>query len=261
MPSGAAATARGPSSGVPRSGAPSGVGSRSPVPPIVSIVPVVEVDGADAVIADVADQQAIADDDHAVRRAELRPRRGTAVTREAGGAGAGQRRQRPRARLDLADDMTVPLGDVEMAAAIEGDLVRHVQGAGRRRAAVAGVAALAAAGDIGRAARPQVEPPDPLVVEVAEVERPVRADDHAVRVVDLARRRGRDSRCRSRSTRDRPPRKRRPRHVATGRAGARRPRRRGGSSSADPASCGGHRRDRAHESRDRAGDRVAATGT
>ena len=43
-----------------------------------------------------------------------------------------------------------------------------------RRPAVAGVAALAVAGDVGRAARPQIEPADALVVEIAEVERAVR---------------------------------------------------------------------------------------
>jgi hypothetical protein len=81
--------------------------------------------------------------------------------------------------------MRTTLGDVEVATPIEGDLVRHVQGAGGGRPAVAGVAALAAAGDVRRASGPQIQPPDPLVVEIAEEERAVRADDDAVGVVDL----------------------------------------------------------------------------
>ena len=65
------------------------------------------------------------------------------------------------------------------------DFVRHVQRRVGGRAAVAGVARLAVAGEGGRPPRSQVEPADALVVEVAEDERAVRSEDDAVRVVHL----------------------------------------------------------------------------
>ena len=54
-----------------------------------------------------------------------------------------------------------------------------------RTGPIAGIRPLAVAGNRRGSTSLQVEPPDALVVEVAEVERAVRPDREAVRVVDL----------------------------------------------------------------------------
>ncbi len=100
-PSPSMASVRGPLSGVPASGAPSGVGCRSPVPPIVSMTPVARSTRADAVVADVADQQE--PPGRARRRCcaatQLRRRCRAAVARESRLAGARQRRDAGRCPL------------------------------------------------------------------------------------------------------------------------------------------------------------------
>jgi hypothetical protein len=88
-------------------------------------------------------------------------------------------------RIDLADDVIVALCDVEMTTAIELNLVRHVQRRRRGLSAITAVFTLPVSRDRRQAARFEIEPPDPLVIEIAEVERAVRADDHAVWIVDL----------------------------------------------------------------------------
>ena len=181
------AIVRGPSSGVPASGAPSGVGRRSPVPPIVSIVPVGEIDGAHAMVADVADEQPpVRRDRDAVRLAQLRRAR------------RGRRRRRipacrcrPASRSRRSPASTLRTTWLSRSAMYRWPRASNAISCGmfsdarRRRPAVAGVAALAVAGDVARPARLQIEPADPLVVEIAEVQRAVRADGDAVRIVDL----------------------------------------------------------------------------
>ena len=81
--------------------------------------------------------------------------------------------------------MIVALGDVEIAGPIELDFVRHVQRRVDGRPAIAVVAGAAAAGDRREAARFQIQPADPLIAEVTEIQRAVWSDDHAVRIVDL----------------------------------------------------------------------------
>ena len=139
-------------------------------------------------VADVADEQAIPSGSIAMlcgwrrcarrrgrrRRRSRRFRCPASVEIDAGGG------------VDLAHHVVVALGDVEVAAAVEADLVRHVQRASGRRPAVAGVGPLTVAGDVDRAPCRQVEPPDPLVVEIAEVQRAVGADGDAVRIVHRA---------------------------------------------------------------------------
>ena len=138
------------------------------------------------VIADVADQQAsVRREDDAVRGTELRLGRRPAVAGEPGLAGARHRGDDSGLHVDLADRVIVALDDVEVSPRIELDLVRHVQHGVRRRTAVAAVTPLAVAGNRRRPSRRQVQAPDHLVVEVAEVERAVRSDHHPVGVVDL----------------------------------------------------------------------------
>ena len=148
--------------------------------------PGLQVDAPHAVVPDVADQQAPVGGEHdAVRGAKPGLRRRSAVTGESRLAGAGYRGDDPGPHVHLADRVVVALDDIEVAAGVELDLVRHVQHGVRRRPAVAAVAPLAVAGDGRRATRRQAQAPDHLVVEVAEVERAVRADHHPVGVVDL----------------------------------------------------------------------------
>src|SRR5205823_2563601 len=85
-------------------------------------------------------------------------------------------------------DVAVSLDDVEVAVSIEAQLVGHVERRVERRAAVARVAALPVSDDAGDRLRGQVEAANPLVVEVAEVERAIRADHESERGIDLRRR-------------------------------------------------------------------------
>jgi hypothetical protein len=122
---------------------------------------------------------------NAVGIAELRCRRRSAVAGKSRDTGAGQRRQPARPGLDLPNHMIVALGDVQVTCRIERELVRHVQRSGRGRIAVTGIGPLAVPRDVGDAMRLQIEAPDSLVVEIAEIERTVRADRQAERIVHL----------------------------------------------------------------------------
>ena len=144
-----------------------------------------QVDAPHPVVADVADEQAPVRGEHdAVGRAQPRRRGRPAVAGETGLAGARHRRDDAGPHVHLADRVVVALDDVEVAARVELDLVRHVQQGLGRRPAVAAVAPPAVAGDGRRGARRQTQAADHLVVEVAEVERAVRTDHDPVRVVD-----------------------------------------------------------------------------
>ena len=145
----------------------------------------VEMEAPDPVVADVADEErAVTIEDDAVRLAELRVRAGPAVAAEPGDAGARDGRDDARRAIDPADDVAVALGDEQVAARIEPDLVRHVQRGRRRRPAVAGVPPLAAPRDRRHAPRGEIEPADALIVEIAEVQRAVGPDDEAIWIVD-----------------------------------------------------------------------------
>ena len=136
-------------------------------------------------IADVADQQtAVGRNGNAVRLAKLCARRRTAVPREPGDAGPGQCGDDAGVCLDLSHHVVVTLGDIHVALGVERDLVGHVQRARKRRSAVPEIGPLTVAGYGRRLPCPEIEAPDALVVEVAEVQRVV-ADEDAVRVVHL----------------------------------------------------------------------------
>ena len=157
---------RGPLSGVPFSGAPSGVGRRSPVPPIVSMIAGAQVHGSNSMVADVADHQAVVRPDvDAVGLPQLGLRGRAEVAREPGDSGPGERRDDARRAVDLSHDVAVALGDIHVAARVEDDLVGHVQRARRGRAAVAAVGPLTVAGDRSRRAGCEVEAADTLVVD------------------------------------------------------------------------------------------------
>src|SRR5262245_39985429 len=145
-----------------------------------------KIDSANPLVADIADEQLpLTIDDDAVRLAELSLRRGATVAGKPGDVRAGKRRDHAGRAVDFSNDMVVTLGNVEMTARVELNFVRHVQRRRRRRSAVTGVAFLSAAGDGCQATRLEVEATDALIVEIAKVQRAVRTEDDAVRVVDL----------------------------------------------------------------------------
>ncbi len=141
---------------------------------------------ANALVTDIADQQTAVTVEHeAVRLAKLRVRTGPAVAAESRRAGARDRADDARCPVDLPDHVVVALRDVQVAEPIEPELVRHVQGRGRCRPAVAAVPTFAVAGDCCQPLRRKIEAPDALVVEIAEVQGAVGSDHQAVRIVHL----------------------------------------------------------------------------
>ena len=141
MPSASTAIVRGPFNGVPSSGAPSGVGCRSPVPANVSIRAGRQIDAPDAVIADVADQQPpFRIDGDAVRLAQLRAVAGPPSPENPATPVPANVEMTPVFAINFPDDMVVALGDVQMAGGVELDFVRHVQRRRRGRSAIAAVA-------------------------------------------------------------------------------------------------------------------------
>ena len=144
------------------------------------------VDAANAVVPDVADQEpALGVEGDAVGAPEHRLDGGAAVPGETGLTGAGDGGDDAGDGVHPAHHVAVALDDVEMARAVELDLVRHVQGGLGGGTAVAVVAPLAVSSDGGRGPGLAVQPPDALVVQIAEVQRAVRADDDAVGIGDL----------------------------------------------------------------------------
>src|SRR5437773_5102664 len=131
---------------------------------------------SDAVIADVADQQvAVPVEGDAVRPIELGLSGRAAIAREARLARTGQGRDLPRRAIHLPDGVVVAFDDVQIARAVEAELVRHVQRRLNGWSAVAGVATLAAAGNRGHRPGRQIQTADSLVAEVTEVQPTVRS--------------------------------------------------------------------------------------
>jgi hypothetical protein len=95
--------------------------------------------------------------------------------------------------------MVVALGDVQMTGRVELNFMRHVQRCRRRRTAIPAVGLPAVAGDGPGLTRNQVEAANPLIVQIAEVQRPIGPDHQAVRIIDFAigvARRTRTDECR-----------------------------------------------------------------
>src|SRR5207302_684329 len=135
---------------------------------------------------DVADQQAfLRIERDTVRLPQLRGRRGTAVAAEPRDARASDRGDHVRLGVDAPHDMILHLGDEQIATLIEADLVRLIHRGRERRASVARISLLAATGDSRNDMRFKIEPADPMIPDFAEVERAVRTDGKAVRIIDL----------------------------------------------------------------------------
>ena len=141
---------------------------------------------ADSMIADVADEQpSLRVERDAVRLTELGGRRRTAVAGKARLPGPGDGRDDAGGRIDSSDRVAVPFDDIEVSDSVELDFMRHVEGGVGGGPPVAAVAALAVAGDRRRATGSQVETTDPLVVQIAEVQRAIRTHDDPIWVRDL----------------------------------------------------------------------------
>ena len=138
-------------------------------------------------VADVANQQSPAVGRHRDRVRLTQGGRGRrpAVSGEARLSGARQSRDLAWCARPLCEPRGCRARRYTGARPVEHRFMRHAQRRVDGRAAVAGVALLAVAGEDGRPPRSQVEPADTLVVEVAEDERAVRSEDDAVRVVHL----------------------------------------------------------------------------
>jgi hypothetical protein len=150
------------------------------------MMPGVEMQPPDALVPDVANEQrAVAVEDDAVRLAQLGFDTRSAIAAESCDAGAGDRGDDLCLAIHLSDDVVVPFCDVQVARAVELDLVRHVQRRLDRRSAVARIPLFAIAGDRRHLLRLRIETANALVVEVAEIQSAVRAEDDAVRIVDL----------------------------------------------------------------------------
>src|ERR1700739_2452738 len=81
--------------------------------------------------------------------------------------------------------MVVTLGDVDVAACIESEFVRHVEGSVTSGAAVTRVPLLAGARDRGNTVSLQIKPPDPVITQLTEVQGPIGPHHEAVGVVRL----------------------------------------------------------------------------
>jgi hypothetical protein len=109
----------------------------------------------------------------------------SAIPAEARNAGSRHRRDNSGFCLDLADDVAIAFGDVQITRAVEPDLVRHVQRSLRRGSAVPRITALAVSGDRRHAPAGKVQSPNALIIEIAKIKRAVGTHDEPVRVIDL----------------------------------------------------------------------------
>src|SRR5439155_4333758 len=101
---------------------------------------------------------------------QLRFRGRSAVAAETGHTSSGYCRDDARRAIDLPNCVVVALGDVDVAAAIEPQLVRHVQRRRSRWPAVAAIPTLTIAGNRGQLFRRQIETSNALIVEIAKVQ-------------------------------------------------------------------------------------------
>ena len=185
FPAGSLSIDRGPLSGVPSSGASSGVAPRVAGAGVGRYRAGLHVDETDPLVADVADEQVAGGIERdAVGLPQLRLRGRSAVAREARHAGAGDGRHRPRPCVDAPDDVRVALDDVEVAGGVEPDLMRRAERRGRRRPSIARIRLLAVAGQRRHTPRRQVDPPRAPGVVLAVIERAVGARDDAERIAD-----------------------------------------------------------------------------
>ena len=120
----------------------------------------------------------------AVRLVELGGGGGAAVSGVAGFAGADDRGDEAGGEDDFADGVILHVHDIEVASAVETDLVREIQGRGEGGAAIAGVSGLAITGD-GADGAGGGNRADALAAVFAEPEIAVGAADNAEGVVDL----------------------------------------------------------------------------
>src|SRR5688572_3208823 len=109
---------------------------------------------------------------------------GTAITRIARNARAGYGGDDLRLHIDVANDMTVALGDKHVSLAVESHLVRRAEQSGLGRTAIAGMSLRSGARDHVHAPGIQIDTQDAVAAEVGPIERAVRAEDNPVRIVD-----------------------------------------------------------------------------
>src|SRR6185312_10815975 len=120
-----------------------------------------EIDPANAIVADIANQQpAFAIKGDTMRLSKLRLRRGPAVAAKSCNARAGDRGNDMRLGIDAAHYMALHLGKEEVAGTIEADFVWLVQQRIDGRAAVARVPFRARSDNGSEGVGLQIQAPD-----------------------------------------------------------------------------------------------------
>src|SRR5262245_23968941 len=87
--------------------------------------------------------------------------------------------------IDSSNDVVISFGDVDVSNGIEAEFMGHVQARLRGWATVAAIAFLPVARNCDQPLRCEIQPSCALIVEIAEVQRSVRTDGEAVRIVYL----------------------------------------------------------------------------
>src|SRR5207248_1928815 len=84
-----------------------------------------------------------------------------------------------------SNDVVVSFRNIEVSRRVKPKLVRHVEARTGGRTAVATIALFTIPGDGRDLSSFEIQPTDALVVEIAEVQRPVRSNHETVRVIGL----------------------------------------------------------------------------
>src|SRR5438045_8943620 len=146
-----------------------------------------EIDAADAVVSNVADQQrATGIEGQTVGLLELGLRGRAAVTGKSGRSVAGYCGDDLRLRLYPSADVVLHFYEEHVARFVETNFVWLVQQSLNSRTAVARVAFGSATRDRREAMRLHIEPPAAVVPDLTEVKRAVRPDDETVRIIGLS---------------------------------------------------------------------------
>ena len=148
--------------------------------------PSLQVDATDSQIPDIADEQpALRVECDAVRLAEKRAGRRSAIAGEPRDAGAGHRGDDLCTGIHTPHDVILHLAEEKVSVAVEADFVRLVERRRERGPSVSRIALLPATGDRRNDFGLQVHAANAMVADLAEVEGAVRSDHQSVWIIDL----------------------------------------------------------------------------
>jgi hypothetical protein len=165
-------------------GAPSVVGFRSPLPEKVVIVPKVKF--ANAVIADVADEQiTVVIKLNAVRLIEPRTGGDAAVAEKSRLSHASNRRDDFGFSVHAPDNIVLHFHEEHVSRSVEPHFIRLIRLGAQGWATITGVAALAGSRDRGNRAIPG-DAPDRVIRHITNIERAIGAAGQAVGIIELS---------------------------------------------------------------------------